>query len=312
MGKDFDIIIPHRGKTMGLWATIHSCEEDLRTTHYDYQYIIVGNGEDSDEETTQLINHVKKTGRLLYVHNVENLTPPDARAMGVQVSEAPVMFFFDNHCLVGQKYFQRAMMDFEKPGVDLLHSTTRFFAGQGYHYHYNLTLDYNFWAKSASLPKDPLKPYQLAAGGHGGFAVKRAAWDEVGGYGPTGLLRGYGGEEMLFDLKMWRYGKTNWIDPKLFHWHYAGYRGYKRHYTDDYYTNMMITANIIGGEKWLYKTYDSFTSRGHLRLNASRNMYDLLQEAVERSKDYAATVNQKSMFSLDELLSKFNTEQIAV
>jgi hypothetical protein len=75
---------------------------------------------------------------------------------------------------------------------------------------------------------------------------------------------------------------------------------------------MMITAHIIGGEKWLYKTYESFTSKGHLRLNAKRNMYDLLQEAVSRSKEYASEVDRKSVLSLDELLSKFRAEQIAV
>ena len=44
---DLSIVIPHCGPYMGLWATILSCEEDLRTSRVQrsYEYIIISNGQ---------------------------------------------------------------------------------------------------------------------------------------------------------------------------------------------------------------------------------------------------------------------------
>src|SRR5207248_815115 len=119
----------------------------------------------------------------------------------------------------------------------------------------------------------------------------------VGGYGPLCLFEGYGGEEMYFDLKMWLLGKKNWIDPKLIHYHFNGTRGYKRHYTSDYYRNMMMCAFVIGGEKWMHTVYDGFLQEPKFR---DVNLFDCLMAAQERGTGHAQWMSGKRQKSLDE------------
>lgn len=312
---DLTIIIPHRGAGMGLWATTQSCDDDLSYSKgkYNYNYVIVSNGEPLKAESRQVIHHLKKAGRLReHIHSDEPITPPVARQMGAEVADGRVLFFFDNHCLVTRHYFDRAMMDFDKYPIDVLHSTTMYYTGNGFHYHYNLGLEYNFWASGCGKPHDEWRPYQIAAGGHGCIAVSRDVWDFVGGYGPSTLLRGYAGEELLFDLKVWRFGKTVWLDPKLIHHHYAGERGYSRHYTDEYYTNLLVSAHVIGGEKWLYKVFESFITKPHPRLRPQKTWFQILLDAYYRSAEYAREVDKRSVMTLDELLEFFRTNYVGM
>lgn len=307
---DLTIVIPHRGNPLGLWSTIHSCFQDLEASKIDADFVIVTNGEKlSPEEGKGLGALIEKKVVKTHLHFDEPLTPPVARQRGAAVADSKYLAFFDNHCIVARQYFERALLDLETYGMDMLHSTTLFYANNTPNYEYRLRLDYNFWGEAACQPFS-YKPYKIAVGGHGGFLVKKSVWDEVGGYGPDELFNGYGGEELLFDLKMWRYGKTNFIDPKLIHYHYTGERGYPRHYTDDYYTNMLVSAHVIGGEKWLYRVADSFINKPHIRIRPKMEMFDIIQAAYNRSKQYAAEVAAKSKYTLDELLVWFRENQV--
>lgn len=310
---ELSIIIPHRGNPLGLWATVHSCQADLERAGKDYNFVIVTNGEKVSLETESTIKFLKDEGRLKeHLHFDEPVAPPAARQRGAAVADGRLLCFFDNHCLVGRQYFERAILDFERGDIDSLHSTTVFYNGQGRHYHYRLKLKYNFWGESVMIPYHEFKPYHCAAGGHGGFIVKRSVWEEVGGYGPEELLQGYGGEELMFDLKLWRWGKKVAIDPKVVHYHYTGDRGYSRHYTDEYYVNLMVSAMVVGGQKWLDVVHDSLATPGrHLRLRARKNIFDLYQEAYNRAAQYSHDVDAKSVMDLDELLKWFRQTLVA-
>lgn len=309
---DFSIIIPSRGAGLGLWSTIHSCEIDLKGSEYSYDYVIVTNGEDKlHGDTQRILDFLKHAGKLGYhFHSKEPMSPPSAREKGAFTANGKILFFFDNHCLVDRDYFKYAMQDFEQyPDMDMLHSTTMFYTGEQTCYEYKLQLETNFWASAKPEPKFTDRPYRIAAGGHGGFAVRQDAWFEVGGYW-DGFI-GYGGEESYYDLKMALLGKTNWIDPRVIHYHYAGDRGYSRHYTDDYYTNMMACANIIGGEKWLYKVYESFAAGTYPRVMSDKTMFDLLMEARNRSNKHAAFLASRRIRTLDEQLEFFKQNDIS-
>jgi hypothetical protein len=315
--KDFSIIIAHRGDPLGLWATIHSCEIELQGSSFDYEYVIVVNGESEAKrfnkgsitgiDLGRIIHFVSAAGRLGHVTVKQGpLSPPSARQLGTEKAGGRVLFFLDNHCLVGRDYFRRAMLDFEKYGMHMLHSATKFHTGDITCYEYKLKLSRNFWAEAATVPQDNVRPYRIAAGGHGGFAVLADTWREVGGYWSG--FEGYGGEEMYFDIKMAMLDKTNWMDPLFVHYHYAGQRGYARHFTDSYYRNMMMSANIIGGESWLYKVYDSFYR------NFPRNKtthFDLMVEASDKSHTHRNWLAGKGLRTLDEQLDLFTAENIA-
>lgn len=318
--KDISIIIAHRGNPMGLWATIHSCEIELANSEIDYEYVIVVNGEYEVKKTgahrcpvasidlSRILEFVGKSGRLGHVTlRRGNLAPPTARQIGSEHAVGKYLFFLDNHCLVGKDYFRRAIADFEHYGMHMLHSTTKFFSGDNNCYEYRLQLEKNFWADAQLTPGDNVRPYRIAAGGHGGFAVRADVWHEVGGYW-TGF-KGYGGEEMYFDLKMAMLDKTNWIDPLVVHYHYAGQRPYERHYSADYYKNMMMCANIIGGEHWLYKIYESFRYKFPQPRNTK--MYDLLLQASDESREHKEWLDSRRLRTLDEQLVLFKEQGIA-
>jgi hypothetical protein len=309
---DLSIVIPHRGNVLGLWSTVYSCEIDLQGTAYDHQYVIVSNGDPVDKELEQVLHYLDKAGKLVHVHEDSPLTPPAARQRGAEVAAGKRLFFFDNHCLVTPRYFNRAMVEMDETGSRMLHSTTMFNMTVDPQYHYRLKLDYNFWGGGSMFPQSTYKPYRIAASGHGGFVIDRDLFVDVGGYGPDTLFAGYGGEELIFDLKLWRYGHENWISPKLIHYHYAGKRGYDRHYTDEYYTNLLVSAHVIGGERWMYRVFDSFVNKSHIWFTKNPDKYKILQDAYERSAQYAAEVNARSKYTLDELLEKFKRECVAM
>jgi hypothetical protein len=310
---DFSIVIAHRGSGvatgLGLWATVQSIEVELQSSPYKYEYLIYTNGEKPFNPDVRVqLDIIQKWGKLgQHLNSDEPVSPPTARQRLIPYAKGDLLFFFDNHILVTKDYFQRAMMDMESYHCDLLHSTTRFFHSDIECYEYRLKLATNFWGEAAMLPKK-WKPYKIAAGGHGGFVVRRDVFNDIGGYWEG--FTGYGGEEMYFDLKAAMLGKTNWVDPKLIHYHYAGNRGYPRHYCDDYYRNMLMAANIIGGDVWLYKVYDSFAETAFKAMSDS-TLFDLLGEAQERSAEHAQWMRERQHRSLDEQLVWFRENDVA-
>jgi glycosyltransferase involved in cell wall biosynthesis len=308
---DLSIVIPHRGDTIGLWATIQSCEAELKKSHLTHEYVIVTNGEPQSVALQILLKATGTTADVVSVHSDVALTPPVARQRGASKASGDTLCFLDNHCLVSDGYFERAVLATYGQADELVHSSTVFYEGDGTHYHYRLKLDYNFWGETEKEPVSQ-EPYPIAVAGHGGFVTGRKLWDKVGGYGPESLFDGYGGEEVMFDLKLARYGYTNVVDPKLIHYHYPGERSYSRHYTDGYYTNMMVSALVVGGEEWLYRVFDSFVTRPHIHLYPKEHMYALLQTAYKRGIEYSKEVDSKSSRSLNEVLADFRRLKVAM
>jgi hypothetical protein len=193
----------------------------------------------------------------------------------------------------------------------VLHSTTCYYASDQKLYHYPLGLEKNFWAdEMADAPAQSMEPYKVAMGGHGGFVVRRSAWEEVGGYGPIMMFIGWAGEEPYFDLKAWMFGKTVWLDPQLVHYHYADVRPYSRHHSDDYYRNLMLAAHLIGGVEWLNKVYESFCLDKR-REDPTVPMFDLFKYAHDRGTSHHKWIVDRQLFSLDELLDYFKEHNIA-
>lgn len=306
---DLSIIVAHRGNPMGLWMTIQACEMDLRKTELTREYLVVGNGQKEAVETKLHMAELKKSGLLtFYLHVEEALAPPHARQIASEQATGDILCFFDNHAIPQENYFLRAIKDFEKYGeeMDMIHSAYRYDIYQETKYHYHLQLDKNFWSREATFPQHEFKPYRMAMGGHGGFFIRRKVWEEVEGYW-TGF-RGYAGEEPYFDLKMALLDKKIWMDPKVVHIHYVGERGYARHFSEDYYRNLMCAANIIGGEKWLYKAFDVMERSVYV---GRKPIFDVMMDAVELSNPHKKWLDGIRKRTLDEQLKKFKLEGVA-
>lgn len=295
---------------MGLWATIESCEVDLAKSGYTWNYSIVCNGDKKlSPESSLLLTKLDKAKKVANVIITSDVyTPPEARQIASEHADGRLLAFFDNHCIVHKDYFARAYVDFETYDITLLHSTTKFFDDEPLCYHYLLDWKTTFWAHPCVWLGNPYKAYKIAAGGHGGFVVDREKWERFGGYGPKKLFVGYAGEELTTDLRLWMHGGSVWLDPQMIHTHYVGNRGYRRHYTDDFFTNLMASAYIIGGQQVMENVCLHFVNNSHSVTGTP--MYDLMQNAYDRSKDYAAEVQAKSIMNFQELLRFFSTNCI--
>lgn len=302
---DFTIVIAHRGDPMGLWMTINACEEAAPYWH-KYSYVIVMNGEDTIPENTfflkEGLERMNKCGA--FIHHKSPLAPPSARQLGAEAATGKVLFFFDNHCIPHSIYFDVALARMKERDMDMLHSVTQSWAGMHKHYHYPLTLDTNFWVTNIAEEPFSTEPHRVAVSGHGGFAVTKAAFDAVGGYGPIGLFEGWGGEETYFNLKMAMFGKSVWLDPELVHYHFASKRSYTRHSTPAFYTNLLTSSYVLGGDKWLSAVSSAFASN----VVSASNLADI---ARSRGAKHRAWIEANATYTLDEVLEKFKLEQVA-
>lgn len=304
---------------LGTWSTLHSCNIALQDSGYDYEICLSINGEAENRkkqhclsmsacrDTQSVLHFLKKSGKAgRSVVRQGAVSPPTARQLIADKATGKYIFFLDNHCLVTPKYFELAMQEFDRSPVDLLHSSTFFYDGENASYHYMLTLEENFWATSSKDPFHPTKAHPIAAGGHGGFAVRRSVWEDIGGY--WNGFTGYGGEELSIDLQMWMRGYEVWMHPKMIHYHWAGRRPYARHFTAEYYRNMMMSANIIGGEKWLNRVYQTFSTKYPELVR--HPVFDLYQEAYYQSEPHARELSKLYIRSLDEQLEWFKRKGI--
>lgn len=318
--KDFSIIIAHRGDALGLWATVHSCQMELENSGYNYEYCICANGEAEkrikdgtrnlilSQDLNNVLQFLSKSGHGGYTKILQrSISAPTARQMVARKAKGKYLFFLDNHCLVRKGYFDHAMWTFKRGLADLIHSTTRFYDGEKTAYEYKLTLEDNFWGVAKEEPVSAYNAYPVATGGHGGFAVKASVWKDIDGYWEG--FTGYGGEELTTDLQLWMRGYKILLHPQMIHYHWPGRRPYARHFTPDYYRNMLMSANIIGGEEWLYKTYSNF-SRNY-PAPAHLSFYDILTEAYYRSSDYAELVRRASIRTFKEQLTFFSDNGIS-
>lgn len=306
---DVSVIIAHRGPEMGLWFTIESCIMDLERSGLSYEFRICANGiEKVSEDLVRIKHYAEKTGHLgEFLHVVQPMSPPAARQIVTENANGKYLFFFDNHCLPTPGYFIRAVNSMEAHGIEFLHSTTRFFEGEGTNYEYKLSLKRDFWTlEPYRIPVKEKAPYQIAVAGHGGFAVRNTAWKETGGYWQG--FEGYGGEETYTDLKFWLLGKQVWLDPQMIHLHWAGERVYVRHFTDEYYKNMFMAARLIGGDKWLHTVFSSATkcTRFVKKDLPVTPMYDLLVQAEKKTQEHAKWIAERRTKTLDDLLVWFS------
>lgn len=313
---DVSIIIAHRGPAMGLWMTIESCQMQLRDTDLNYEFVIVANGEEKlPEDTLRLRYQMSMSGHLGdFIHVTEEMSPPSARQVGTWSAKGKYLFFFDNHCIVEPRYFERALHSFKNHDIGVLHSTTNFWTGENNWFEYRMAFKRHFWVdKCYDTPAFEDKPYQIGVAGHGGFAVTREAWDKVDGYWMG--FKGYAGEEPYFDLKCWMLGVPVWIDPQVVHRHWSGKRDYNRHYTDEYVVNLLMAAHIIGGEKWMYDVSDNFMKSTRLMPrdgSRPKPIIDLVETAYNRSKERANWLKVHSVRSFDDCLEHFAANGIRI
>jgi hypothetical protein len=308
-----DVVIAHRGDEIGLWMTVTSLMMDSNAANVPYKVHIVANGlekvEDDLKFTLEALDKQKTLGS--FQHFVEPLSPPSARNRGAEKGTADTILFLDNHVMLEQGFMFRGLSTLDSRKADALHSVTRYWPDGESYYHYRFTLERNFWGYQVKEPKDRSFPYLIGGGGHGAFFVRRDVWEEVEGYW-DGFV-GYGGEESYFELKLALMGYNNWLDPSLLHYHHPGKRPYVRDKGDDFIKNMIMAANIIGGDRWAQRTLNGLKI-GEIRRPADqqRDLDVFFEEALDRSAAHAYHTQRKFKRSLNEQLVKFSRDGVAL
>lgn len=300
---------------MGLWLTVQQCEEELKNSqfNYDYKFVVISNGEDKlNAGALSTLEALDKSKKLIFKHFKEPISPPKARQIGVDISDSEYLFFFDNHCLPARDYFDRAKLFFDDKPQSCLFSSVKFYYDDFINYHYIIhpSINYNFWGSSSTQPLH-WKPYPIAMSGHGGFACHKQTWADIGGYGDPNLLVGYGGEEPVFCYRAWMKNIPLYLHPKMLHYHYPGDRSYSRHYTNEYYKNVLTAAYICGGDKWLLKLTDSLINKKHIMSNKIIKPTKLAENVFLNCKDFYLKESKLYKTSLDDVLLKFGMEGIA-
>jgi hypothetical protein len=340
--KDLSIIIPAYAldDAVGLWATIEACVFDLQNSGLTYDFRVCVNGTSIPPEATETIHkYLSKAGLVgEWINKVEPQCPARARQLLARNCDSKYIFLLDNHCIPMPGYFKRGVEVSDKYKLDLLHSVTHMFTGFRRDYEYRLTLEKNFWANEGY--ETPLKdePYPIAAAGHGGIVLRNSTLKETGGYWEG--FDGYAGEEMYVDMKYWMLGKKVWLDPKFIHAHWAAPRKYQRRSSEGYFLNMLMAANIIGGEAWLNRVYNNVKNNDILpqpvnnKVSAELSSDDILDvgkyaeslnvssqpiktldasyidRARYTSREHAAWLARNRSMTLDELLGYFRSNGI--
>ncbi len=221
MSETFSICMANRGPTLGVWATIHACEAQLRAGLFAHEYCVFTNGRLPDEPLLNMRN-----AGILLGESQEALPPPIARNKAAEMASNLILAFFDDHCIPGPRWFEMVATALRK--YDVVHTSYQTFLGGPRYFHYS-PLDTETMRGDYATEPQSWKPYACKAGPHGGWAIRRKDWESLGGYGDW--YDGFGGEETYFDLKAWAHGMTVGIEPNALYWHYSvrdEVRGYER------------------------------------------------------------------------------------
>ena len=239
------VCIPSRAQALGLWATICGCRNALESL--EHEFIVAVSGRKIDDDETKLL-YEWADSRVKVLQSDEILSPTEARDLAASHATGDYFCFFDDHCIPAPGWFHRVLFN----DKDILHSGLSAAPGRPkvYHFipkrgalingHYEQTPAYS-------------KTYRVISGPAAGFAVKRAVWENIGGYGDH--FEGFGGEEAFLNIKAQMLGHEVWFDPEMLYYHFyarSGVRGYERIYNE---ANCQASSYILGGPDWANGEY---------------------------------------------------------
>ncbi len=234
------VCIPSRAQPLGLWATICGCANALGDI--DHEFIVAINGRKVDDEETRLL-HEFENSRVTILQSDQVQSPTEARNRAASVATGDFLCFFDDHCIPSPNWFQRVLLN----DKDVLHSSLSAAPRRMRVFHFvrrqNALIDGVYMQHPASP-----KTYRILSGPAAGFAVRRSAWEHIGGYGDH--FEGFGGEEAFLNIKAQMMGHEVWLDPEMLYYHFyttSGVRGYERIENRANWTN---GAYILGGQQW--------------------------------------------------------------
>jgi glycosyltransferase involved in cell wall biosynthesis len=250
------LVIPSRGESLGLWATVASAKSDLLASGEPFEIIAVVNGEPPGIASWMLREDFC---RIIYS---AASSPQEARHQGLLQAKSDFVFFADAHCVFPPRWFLSMREEADRSGTDAIFGGTRFLSGATY----GMRLGWReyLWGSDVIYEKH-LKahsgelPAPIAIIGHGAFGIRKRAYLESGGYWLA--LRGFGGEETQLNLKLWMMSFRCHVTPRCYHWHYSmpgERRGPELFNGRQFVRNFLMIAAAYGGPERVQKSHHSF------------------------------------------------------
>jgi hypothetical protein len=174
--------------------------------------------------------------------------------------------------------------------------------------HYTPKLKEKFWGNYSKSKIE--EPHRICMKGTSFLMLRNYAM-EIGLWNLN--FTPYGGNEPYINLKTWRLGGEVYVEPKSYVWHLA----YQRNYSwtnDGFWFNQMLAAYTIGGDKWLDNQYNNYVnqlSSKHSGATLDRylsRLKEIRDEVVTKGKEDMEWINNRSKYTLDELIAKYNWE----
>lgn len=292
-----------------LWYTVWSAINSLEASGLEHEIIVVVNG--SLPFTASLLHEGGNVKSIFCGESIDS--PQSARDLGVQRSRGEFLFFLDTHVVIPPNFFSQMIADMEESGADFMGCGHKWIdVGQVY-YGARIAWDEFLWARETlnHPPNGPGKLWKTAIHPHGAFAMRRKAYEEVGGYWLA--LKRFGGEESQMCLKLWMMGKSVWATPRTFHCHWLppGARRDNTLWKDpDIVRNFMLVAAAYGDEARVRESYKAFS----LLYWGGEDVFPMLIQKVLNSPEVAVerkVIAERAKYkNLKELREMFNREDV--
>lgn len=301
------VIIPSRGESVALWATVASAQAVLEADGEPHEIIVVLNERPFDE--------FPPLAYFMFQHEMCDMLftsadgPAAARNLGAARARGDFLVFVDAHCIFPPGFFRELRCHADSYDADAVFGGTRFCKKVTY----GCTVGWDdiLWGLEMVPTERDAAPFPIVAVGHGAFGIRAASFFDVGGY--WSALRGWGGEETQLNLKLWMMGKRLLLAPSLHHFHYTlpgVRRGFEMYRDRDFTRNFLLTASAYGGDAQARKVYEAF--RMHYWVGEELHR-DVLAEVLDSDAvrvERRVIAEQAKYKTLDALRAMFESEKV--
>jgi glycosyltransferase involved in cell wall biosynthesis len=321
MGVDVSIIISERGEPANLIWTLQGIEQEFSKADFTYEYIIVVNGDETDDPTLRNEDGTHRThgyawlkkkwpwisgyGHMMY------RTPGgiyQARNLGASRAAGRLLWFLDAHTLPVPGDYIKFIHRYDEFPPSVWHMGLKYFLDKPkrvvFGYRWKSDMFWGSWTRTPPVPPE----YRILMNGGANILMHRDIWFEIGGYNPGHGI--YGGGEPYTDIKAQMYGYRVRSTPDLHYYHLAIQRGYFWFQTD-MWKNFMITSYALGGPKYFDKVYSSYYSKCVGHPDWMKTLDDARDEALKWAIPDWEKTSREAKFTVDEVLADWREYALA-
>lgn len=289
------------GKTnIGLLRTLATCDMHLCASGHSYRYFICGDvpriGTLERQAWDYCVDYARKTGHLEAVIDSEGKGPQCARNAGVLAGSAPIVFFFDSGIAVHGGFFQHSIETLQTRNAATVRGVKEilYLEKVRRYYQRDLNFDVSGWGSLSPFYIGQQRPFRILSGSHSALAVRRSAWEAIGGYWNEINICTL--DELYFDLVAAMFGFENWFDPRITYMQAANPKIHQPSKLEVARLHTAI-ARTLGGEALAVRTLDIYK-----RCFAPAELNIDIKAEIQRAESHRLWIESRRKFSLEELI----------